>query len=425
MIRCRLLVSATGLACALSASHAHAQLRVLLADRTAEKLWTLTDRNNDGTIDASEIAVFYDASNLSGLQRPINPNMIGVTRSGDVYMGDQDSSVRHWLLLRDRDHNGDALAEGEAIVAANATNAGGFSFAFPVGFAEGPDGRIFLVNAGNGFGPDQIFACRDLNADGDFLDEGEITGLVTINGFGANGPLSPQELAFGTDGAMYLRNSTTNNHGIFRLRDNDSSGLIDAADEYTLFWGAGNAPGITPSAGFAVEPDPTRARAFYVLQTATGSLDQLIRCQDLNTDNDALDDGESAIVFSTPEAGFTGIDVLALPAADGRVLLSENSGPRIISLRDIDGDGLFSSPGERSDFLPAGLGVLAARAMVILYCPADFNQDLRTDPDDLADFIACYFAPGSEPCDRADYDRSGTVDPDDLSDFIAAYFQPC
>ncbi|MBL8756809.1 MAG: hypothetical protein JNK35_00080 [Phycisphaerae bacterium] len=56
-------------------------------------------------------------------------------------------------------------------------------------------------------------------------------------------------------------------------------------------------------------------------------------------------------------------------------------------------------------------------------CPADFDASGTLDPDDLSDFIACYFS--SPPCDRADFDAGGTPDPDDLADFIAAYFAGC
>ena len=55
-------------------------------------------------------------------------------------------------------------------------------------------------------------------------------------------------------------------------------------------------------------------------------------------------------------------------------------------------------------------------------CPADYNGDGTVDPDDLADYIACYFS--APPCDRADFDGSGEADPDDLADFIAQYFGP-
>ncbi len=55
-------------------------------------------------------------------------------------------------------------------------------------------------------------------------------------------------------------------------------------------------------------------------------------------------------------------------------------------------------------------------------CPQDFNQDGSTDPDDLGDYINCYFA--QPPCDRADYNADGSIDPDDLGDYINVYFGP-
>ncbi len=58
-----------------------------------------------------------------------------------------------------------------------------------------------------------------------------------------------------------------------------------------------------------------------------------------------------------------------------------------------------------------------------LGCPADMNADGVLDPDDLSDFITCYFA--APPCSAADYDRDGQADPDDLADYIAAYFAGC
>jgi len=56
-------------------------------------------------------------------------------------------------------------------------------------------------------------------------------------------------------------------------------------------------------------------------------------------------------------------------------------------------------------------------------CPPDFNGDGTLDPDDLADYIACYFT--SPPCPQADVNADGTADPDDLADYIAAYFAGC
>jgi beta-glucanase (GH16 family) len=56
-------------------------------------------------------------------------------------------------------------------------------------------------------------------------------------------------------------------------------------------------------------------------------------------------------------------------------------------------------------------------------CAADFNADGRVDPDDLADYIGCFFAVPA--CAGADFDSSGQTNPDDLADFISAFFGPC
>ncbi len=56
-------------------------------------------------------------------------------------------------------------------------------------------------------------------------------------------------------------------------------------------------------------------------------------------------------------------------------------------------------------------------------CRADFNGDGGADPDDLSDYITCFFSLGA--CPGADFNGDGTADPDDLSDFITVYFAGC
>ncbi|MGD9690205.1 MAG: hypothetical protein AB7K52_11180 [Phycisphaerales bacterium] len=56
-------------------------------------------------------------------------------------------------------------------------------------------------------------------------------------------------------------------------------------------------------------------------------------------------------------------------------------------------------------------------------CMADFNGDGNLDPDDLGDYINCYFT--TPPCAQADFNADGNVDPDDLGDYINAYFAGC
>jgi hypothetical protein len=57
-------------------------------------------------------------------------------------------------------------------------------------------------------------------------------------------------------------------------------------------------------------------------------------------------------------------------------------------------------------------------------CPADFNGDGFVNPDDLSDFITCFFLQVQFPgtCPDAEFNEDGFVNPDDLSDFITAFF---
>jgi hypothetical protein len=84
-----------------------------------------------------------------------------------------------------------------------------------------------------------------------------------------------------------------------------------------------------------------------------------------------------------------------------------------------DGRTAFSDIASFTVFCPRG-GCSPA-------CPGDFDLDGFVNPDDLADFINCFFldvqAPGS--CPNADFNHDGFRNPDDLADFITGFFTPC
>jgi len=184
---------------------------------------------------------------------------------------------------------------------------------------------------------------------------------------------------------LYLHNSSTNLHGVWRFEDLDHNGRADDAGEATAYLGSTNASGITVSAGFAQEPDRVHPHAMHFLQTATGAVDQLLRLTDLNDDHDAQDAGEAVLVWSTNEAGFTNIDVTCL--YDGDVLITDNSAKRIIRLHDADNNGLFDNATERTTFLTApGTGISDIRQMSILPVAGDINRDGVRDAVDLAAF---------------------------------------
>lgn len=388
------------------ASSAQAQLRVLMADRTADALWLLSDNDNNQTITPDEVTLFFSAANAAGTPSTLNPNNVGVRRDGLCLAGDQDSTRRLWIWLRDMNDDQDAQDAGESGVYASAASADGFSFAFPVGSDFDVIGRPVLVNAGNTFGSDSVFVTRDWGQDGGVNDAGDVSNYCLVNGYGAgNGTHSPQEVVCSTDAgdfSMWVRNSSTGGgHAIYMLKDLDANGKVDAAAEMTLWFGPGNAESILTGPGFLLERDLTRPRALYMQQTFTGDVIQIVRAQDLNNDGDAMDAGEAVLAYNVVEANFTPIDMIALP--DGSVLISDNASAnlRIIHLRDLDNDGTFNGAGERTNFFVlAGTGVLQARSM-----------DLYPGGCNAADIVAI----GEYPI------ADGQLTLDDILAFINAY----
>ncbi len=58
-------------------------------------------------------------------------------------------------------------------------------------------------------------------------------------------------------------------------------------------------------------------------------------------------------------------------------------------------------------------------------CAADFNRDGVLDPDDLSDYVGCYFTGFCPAAVGADFNADSLINPDDLSDYIGAYFSGC
>ncbi|MGD9689439.1 MAG: PQQ-dependent sugar dehydrogenase [Phycisphaerales bacterium] len=79
------------------------------------------------------------------------------------------------------------------------------------------------------------------------------------------------------------------------------------------------------------------------------------------------------------------------------------------------------------DGLPYFLNAAGQIIRVRRACPQDFNGDGFLDPDDLGDYINCFFGNMGDPgaCGLADFNKDGSVDPDDLGDFIDQYFAGC
>lgn len=367
-----------------AAGQASAQAGYLVADRTNDVIWRLVDADNSGGFDEpSEVVNFFSSANAPGTLAIMNPTCMATAPNGACAIGDQGNRVVY--VFRDNSGDGDANDAGESVVYADAANASGVSFAFPTGAAFGPDGHLYIANAGNAFGNDGVYRLIDLNNDGDAQDAAEIVPFAADGAFGpGNGAYAPQEIAWIGD-ALFLRNSSPDLFGVFRLEDLNNDQDADDPGEFTPFFDATTTSGVTPSSGFALAADPARPGALYTAQIAPGGVDQILRLTDLNADDDANDANESVLVFENSASGFSVIDILALP--DGRLLLTDTSTDTVVVLTDLNNDDDFMDEGESAIFFANATPILAdARQLdpiVSTAQPGDANADGIVDFSDL------------------------------------------
>lgn len=413
-------------AVALAASAAHAQplapARVLVADRDADTIWLLFDCDGDGVIEPpDELTVFFSGANLEMTPAPANPNTIGVRRDGLVLIGDTDAGARRYIWCLDLNDDGDALDEDESGIFVDSSNAGMIVTSSPSGTAFDGAGAAYLVNAGNAAGPDAIYRAIDLDGDRNANGMNEAAPWLTTGLFGTgNGPYSPQEIVIDSDGTMYMRNSSANLQGVWRIVPAPGNESADDPDDVVApYFDSTNMSGVTLGAGLVLDIDRAAATpgTLYVQQISENRVYRLTR----GDDNDANDAGEAVLVFSSTEAGLTTADILSLP--DGRVLVSSGGNGGILALRDLDADTLYLSSGESSDFL-AEDAVGMARAMAILFRSADADRNLRVDATDIFIYLDRWFAQNGQSGGflEADFDRSGAVDATDIFIYLDRWF---
>lgn len=395
--------------------------RLLIADRTSDRIWILVDANDNGTFDAVETREWFDWQNADGTTPPGTPATIAVRRDGLTAVGDSDSLVRGVLLLRDRTENGNALDAGESVLAAGPDNLSGVGLGFPGGAAFDAGGYLYVANASNAFGLDAIYRLRDLDGDGTFQGVGEIAEFVGAPAFGSSsgGSFNPQEIIFIGD-VGYMRNSGANFHGVYRFRDLDANGRADDPGEFGPFWdmSAQNQSGVLPTTGLVIEPDLARPGAMYVTLNVGGE-DQIVRLADLTGDGTAHQPGEAVVVYANGDSGFGISDLASLP--DGRLLVSDTSSDQVFVLEDLDGDGLFTGEGESRivyEGSPAGVDV---RQIAVIPCPGDWNLDLVVNSADISAFLAGWLDAVTGQNLAADINADGATNSADISAFLSTW----
>ncbi|MBL8756410.1 MAG: hypothetical protein JNK15_24160 [Planctomycetes bacterium] len=214
------------------------QVDLLVVDSSYDGVWRLSDQNQDGDYnDPGERISYY--SDLIGSITLTNPTCIVCAPDGTAYVG--DSTVDIVLALRDLNGDGDANDPGEHTAFYHSTtNANATVMASVQGITVDAIGRLFCAvsNAGTS-GTDLVLQLQDGNGDGDADDLGESFDYCTIpGGAGAVGNSIPTKVVVGPDLNLYYTEVSTGTlaRGAYRLADNNTDGDCNDPGEVTLHW---------------------------------------------------------------------------------------------------------------------------------------------------------------------------------------------
>jgi len=261
-------------------------------------------------------------------------------------------------------------------------------------------------------------------------------------------------LAFGTEGAEF----GAENFGVIPSAFNDPNSVSFRVSTNTVR-GCTNLPAATPptdrervgtlvddtasSINLPLDPtgvtwltfqlaspiDPSRPTRFLTIDTrGTDGIDTMLAVFDAVGnpvsatffDDDSYGDGLSQLDFRQAAATRPSTGPAQVPL-DGRNGMVLREGLYYVAVSPFRATYAGRDWGARTNGPTAGTVRVNLRTGAL--CPADFDGDSQLTPDDLADYIACFFS--IPPCSQADFSGDGGVDPDDLADFITAFFGGC
>lgn len=364
--------------CALGAAASAQSLGVaFVADTTNDAIWRVEDLDDDGNYNASgEVMSYYDET----LGSITLGNNTGITVGGDgvVYVSDSSSDIV--MRLEDLNGNGTCNDAGDHTVFFDG-NAGGNQSNILMVSAQNvvwtPGGVLYVASSNTSSGVDQVIRLEDLNNDGDANDVGEATSYYEpLPGSGNIGDSIVQDVRLGLDGNLYyLENGSTGvlAKGVYRLRDLDNSGDINAPGEVNPFF-------IPPALGgtpfqwqFHQAPDG----AFYMADTGN---DVIWRFKDDDNSGD-IDNNTEAVQYWTAPGSSLVWSVFAL--SDGSLYVNESQTPdRLLRMRDLNSDGTIDPVTEVEEIYddtvsatgisnPRGLWVLEPADVGTPYCFGD------------------------------------------------------
>ena len=311
-----------------------------VVDTSSDSVMRLRDLNFDGNFNGTgETSILY--SDSAGPIPLGNNSGITVDSTGRLFLS--DSTEDSIFVLHDGNGDGTCYDPGEIVQFFDGdpmVNASGIDMGSPQDLTIDLLGNVYIASASSGTSPDSIIRLQDLNADGDANDAGEASYYYLPPILGSSSDSLPNDVFIGQDGALYyVEGGTTGVYAkaVYRMNDNNQDGMIDPALEVSLFF---DPPAQAGSAFFwSVTQD--LAGNFYMADTGN---DLIWKFRD--TDHDGVVDAatEANIWWQSPSSSLIW-DLTA--HSDGSIYAAESQSPdRILRFFDADSDGVIDPLGE-------------------------------------------------------------------------------
>ncbi|NEP63526.1 MAG: hypothetical protein F6K31_42625, partial [Symploca sp. SIO2G7] len=390
---------------------------IYVADQTLNSLLLTQDLSGDGDAnDPLETSVFFDATNASGLADPTD-NVFTVLQASDgsVFIGDGGSDAVY--LLTDINRDGDALDEGEATVWFSGNNAEALPLLTPNGLAEGPDGAIYITEADTVSLPngDFIYRTEDLNGDGDANDVGEASVWLDLKAINPNS--SAFEISFIGNTAYIIDSVGPDTNVVYRAEDADGSGSVELSEVSVLV-------------------DETAAPVDFGLTTDGQSL-YTIELLDFAEAQSVfrVDDGETVTATevwnnTAVPAGYASFAAFSVAAGpNGELAITSNGGDpnedNVFLLIDSNGDGDYLDDGETIPYLSQLLtNTVPVRPRVVEFAKNPPDERIETLEFEWTGQIAGFSVEGEFSYSASDRLVNGIVREENLRSFDISFFDP-
>jgi hypothetical protein len=414
----------------LLAAPAAGEFIAYVSSLVEDSIVRLRDLNGDGDRhDSGEATLFFGPGNESGWPGVGSAQTILVLGVDHVLAADGEESggfSTRVYELRDLNGDGDAMDAGEATEYWDSILPIGVNVDRPKEMVIGPDGAIYLADNNtinfDGDTPEAVWRLEDLNADGDVNDDGEVTLHVELAPAGEAFAFICEDFKYDDAGRLFFSNAESSSNAgtvfiiepdltvrqfasnddlfgiymketgmtlqpasqnpvlaaedvfgnvrIVELIDSNGNGVIDDNEErYDWYRSDLAVDPVFWDINVALDVDYTPDGSLWLLEVNDPSY-PVYRFEDLNSDGDFNDAGETGVLYDAIEAQNAGSFVMTFPRTVGFAALAP--------LGDLTGDGTVNV----FDLL-ALLEAWGDCPDPPAECPADLNGDGTVNVFDL------------------------------------------